>query len=178
MPALYTFAHKLLIFIAKSSVDTYTLCLHQCLHYTVITTQKSGHTPRDFLSRAAGKAIGAKENPPARDRFYCLPPPVCRTPRLMVLASQPNITPHCHAHLLVRFCDCSADNSADKVHMCLHYFTIEYQRVASKSVECRQKHKYWQTRVRARESHVHTMQRRMHKSAFNVIKTRVMKENA
>lgn len=27
-------------------------------------------------------------------------------------------------------------------------FTIEYQRVASKSVECRQKHKYWQTRAR------------------------------
>ena len=122
MPTLYTFAHKSLIFIAKSSVDTYTLCLHQCLHYTIITTQKSGHTPRAFLSRAAGKAIGAKENPPARDRFYCLPPPVYRTPRLTVLASQPNITPHCHAHLLVRFCDCSADNSADKVHMCLHYF--------------------------------------------------------
>ena len=79
-------------------------------------------------------------------------------------------------------------------------FTIEYQRVASKSAECRQKHKYWQTRARAREyttshastnaaqnwqtrarareHHVHTMQRRMHKSAFNVIKTRVMKENA
>lgn len=57
-------------------------------------------------------------------------------------------------------------------------FTIEYQRVASKSAECRQKHKYWQTRARAREYHVHTMQRRMHKSAFNVIKTRVMKENA
>lgn len=57
-------------------------------------------------------------------------------------------------------------------------FTIEYQRVASQSVECRQKHKYWQTRVRARKRHVHTTQRRMHKSAFNVIKTRVMKENA
>ncbi len=57
-------------------------------------------------------------------------------------------------------------------------FTIEYQRVASKSVEYRQKHKYWQTRARAKEHHVHTMQRRMHKSAFNVIKTRVMKENA
>lgn len=57
-------------------------------------------------------------------------------------------------------------------------FTIEYQRVASKSAECRQKHKYWQTRVRARKRHVHTTQRRMHKSAFNVIKTRVMKENA
>lgn len=57
-------------------------------------------------------------------------------------------------------------------------FTIEYQRVASQSVECRQKHKYWQTRARAREHHVHTMQRRMHKSAFNAIKTRVMKENA
>lgn len=50
-------------------------------------------------------------------------------------------------------------------------FTIEYQRVASKSAECRQKHKYWQTRARARERHVHTLQRRMHKSAFNVIKT-------
>ena len=37
---------------------------------------------------------------------------------------------------------------------------------------------YWQTRARARKHHVHTMQRRMHKSAFNVIKTRVMKENA
>lgn len=57
-------------------------------------------------------------------------------------------------------------------------FTIEYQRVASNSAEYRQKHKYWQTRARAREHHVHTMQRRMHKSAFNVIKTRVMKENA
>lgn len=57
-------------------------------------------------------------------------------------------------------------------------FTIEYQRVANKSAECRQKHKYWQTRARARKHHVHTMQRRMHKSAFNVIKTRVMKENA
>lgn len=57
-------------------------------------------------------------------------------------------------------------------------FAVEYQRVASKSVECRQKHKYWQTRVRARKRHVHTTQRRMHKSAFNVIKTRVMKENA
>lgn len=122
MPALYTFAHKLLIFIAKSSVDTYILCLHQCLHYTVITTQKSGHTPRDFLLRAAGKAIGAKENPPAHDRFYCLPPPVYRTPRHTVLASQPNITSHCHAHLLVRFCNCSADNSADKVHIYLHCF--------------------------------------------------------
>ena len=122
MPALYTFAHKLLIFIAKSSVDTYTLCLHQCLHYTIITTQKSGHAPRAFLSRAAGKAIGAKENPPARDRFYGLPTPVCRAPRHTALASQPNITPHCRAHLLVRFCDCSADNSADKVRMCLHYF--------------------------------------------------------
>lgn len=39
-------------------------------------------------------------------------------------------------------------------------FTIEYQRVASKSAECRQKHKYWQTRARAREYHVHTTQRR------------------
>ena len=38
------------------------------------------------------------------------------------LAPQPNITPRCRAHLLVRFCDCSANNSADKVHMCLHYF--------------------------------------------------------